>query len=554
MLVHRFLPLVALALNLLLLGSALAPDRRSHRDRVFAWLAAGLAVWNLGVFGLRSTATPATAFGWEWFLHLGVIPIPVLFFHYVLAFLDEPRGRAALVTGYALTAAFLGVSPTGLFISGVRDTPWGFAPATGPAYAMFVVHFQCYLVAGLVLLVRAYRRTTSSFKRNRTSLVIFGAVVSLLGGAMDFLRFLLDWESLYPFGIPANAVFGLALGIAIVRYQLMDVGALVKRMVLYLMTSVALAPILFVGLAELERTRVALLVPVLLEGEPAAIIVVGEKFSGEVFDPEELELLEALASQAAIALRNARLYGELGAQLDELQRTQAQLVQSAKLAAIGELAASVAHEINNPLTVVSGLSQLMQQTVPPDSHEAQRLSTIVGETQRAGRIVRDLLDFSRRREPRRERIRLHEAIQRALDLLEVRLKRRVDIRRLFDAELPDTMGDCDQLTQVFVNLVGNAADAMPQGGTLTVHTKVQEAEGGGAAIVASVSDTGGGIRPEVLDHIFEAFFTTKPEGQGTGLGLSVSLGIVHAHGGTIDVESQLGLGTTFRVVLPTAAG
>jgi two-component system, NtrC family, sensor kinase len=168
--------------------------------------------------------------------------------------------------------------------------------------------------------------------------------------------------------------------------------------------------------------------------------------------------------------------------------------------------------------------------------------------------VRGLLDFSRRREPRRERIRLHDAIQRALDLLDVRLKRRVEIQRLFDAELPDTMGDRDQLTQVFLNLVGNAADAMPQGGTLTVHTKVQEAEGGGAAIVASVSDTGGGIRPEVLDHIFEPFFTTKPEGQGTGLGLSVSLGIVHTHGGTIDVESQLGLGTTFRVVLPTAAG
>jgi hypothetical protein len=114
MLIHRFLPLVALALNLLLLGSALAPDRRSHRDRVFAWLAAGLAVWNLGVFGLRSTATPAAAFGWEWFLHFGVIPIPVLFFHYVLAFLDAPRGRAALVTGYALTALFLGVSPSWL--------------------------------------------------------------------------------------------------------------------------------------------------------------------------------------------------------------------------------------------------------------------------------------------------------------------------------------------------------------------------------------------------------------------------------------------------------
>ena len=709
MLVHKFLPLVALALNLLLLGSALAPDRKRRRDRVFAWLAAGLAVWNLGVFGLRSTDAPGAALAWEWFLHFGVIPVPVLFYHYVLAFLDEPRRRSALAAGYALTAVFLGLSSTGLFMTGVRDTPWGFAPATGPVYLLFVVHFQSYLIAGLVHLVLAYRTTTSSFKRNRTILVIFGAVVSLLGGAMDFLRFLLDWESLYPFGIPANAVFGLALGIAIVRYHLIDIGALVKRVMLYLLTSVALAPILFLGLwtldqlvfarptgldapadtgilvrdalilllvftvalpllrqlegglarvmfqrrhgvrdalialsrdlaaqldaralgvtlteglitkvpvthaslhvhdrnadtwpalaratsdggdavevapapavvawlrmtgrplaveetgvmgapalemalADLERTRVALLVPVLVEGEPAAIIAVGEKLSGEVFDPEELELLEALASAAAIALRNARLYGELGTQLDELRRTQAQLVQSAKLAAIGELAASVAHEINNPLTVVVGLSQLMQLTMPPDSHEAQRLSTIVAETQRAGRIVHNLLDFARRREPQREPVSLHEAIERALDLLEVRLKRRIEVQCVFDAELPTALGDRDQLTQVFINLVGNAADAMPQGGMLIVHTRVQEADGGGAAIVVSVSDTGSGIRPEVLDHIFEPFFTTKPEGQGTGLGLSVTLGIVHSHGGTIDVESKLGQGTTFHVVLPT---
>jgi signal transduction histidine kinase len=133
----------------------------------------------------------------------------------------------------------------------------------------------------------------------------------------------------------------------------------------------------------------------------------------------------------------------------------------------------------------------------------------------------------------------------------VRLKRRIEVQCVFDAELPTALGDRDQLTQVFINLVGNAADAMPQGGMLIVHTRVQEADGGGAAIVVSVSDTGSGIRPEVLDHIFEPFFTTKPEGQGTGLGLSVTLGIVHSHGGTIDVESKLGQGTTFHVVLPT---
>ena len=202
-------------------------------------------------------------------------------------------------------------------------------------------------------------------------------------------------------------------------------------------------------------------------GEPAAIVAVGEKLSGEAFDPEELELLEALASAAAIALRNARLYRELGTQLDELRRTQAQLVHSATLAAIGELAASVAHEINNPLTVVVGLSQLMQLTLPPDSHEAQRLSTIAAETQRAGRIVHNLLDFARRREPRREPVSLHEAIQRALDLLEVRLKRRIEVQCVFDAELPTALGDRDQLTQVFINLVGGTIDVESKLGQCT---------------------------------------------------------------------------------------
>jgi len=708
MLAHRFLPLVALALNLLLLGSALAPDRRERRDRVFAWLAAALAVWNLSVFGLRSTDAPGTALAWEWFLHVGVIPIPVLFYHYVLAFLDESRGRAALITGYALTAGFLAAIPTGVLLAGVRDTPWGFAPQSGPAYTLFVVYFQSYLVAGLVQLFRAYRTTASSFKRNRILLVIGGTVVSLAGGALDFLRFLLDWESLYPLGIPANAVFGLALGVAIVRYHLMDVGALAKRVVLYLLTSVALAPILFVGLwildqlafgrpssadasanpslllrdalilllvftvalpllrqlerglgrvifrrrhgvrdalvalsselavqldaralavtlteglvakvpvahaslhvadggwpalaratsdggeavavplapaivtwlgmtgrplaveetgvmgvapavesalGELERAQVALVVPVFVEGTLAAIAMVGEKLSGEVFDAEELELLQALAAATAVALRNARLYGELEAQLDELRRAQAQLVQSAKLAAIGELAASVAHEINNPLTVVLGMSQVLQQTTPADSPDGQRLDMIATETQRAARIVRDLLDFSRRREPRREVVSVSEAIQRALGLLDARLKRRVEVQRIFDPEVPPVVGDRDQLTQVFVNLVGNAADAMSEGGTLTVQTATQEAEGGERVIVATVSDTGTGIPPEVLDHIFEPFFTTKPEGEGTGLGLSVTLGIVHAHGGTLDVESKLGQGTTFRVVLPAS--
>src|SRR2546426_7187524 len=231
MIVHKLLPLVALGLNLLLLAGPLPPARGTHRNVLFACLAAALAVWNFGVFELRTTADPDAALVWERLLHVGVIPIPVLFYHYVLAFLDLPRRGAALIGGYALCAAFLAVGPTPAFLHGVTDSAWGFMPAAGPLYTPFFVYFQSYLVLGLVRLVQAYASQSSSFKRNRTLLVIVGVVVSLLGGIVDIVRFMFGWDWLYPVGIPSNAIFALALGVAIVRYRLMDVGVLAKRIV-----------------------------------------------------------------------------------------------------------------------------------------------------------------------------------------------------------------------------------------------------------------------------------------------------------------------------------
>jgi signal transduction histidine kinase len=712
MLAHKLLPLLALGLNLLLLGSALAPERKSQRNLLFAYLATALAVWNFGVFGLRSASSQATALQWERLLHVGVIPIPALFYHYVLAFLDLPRRRPLLVVGYALCGFFLAAGPTPAFLAGVTASEWGFMPAAGPLYAPFFVYFQSYLVFGLVRLVRAYGSQPSSFKRNRTLLVILGVGVSLAGGVVDIARFMLHWDWLYPVGIPSNAVFALALGVAIVRYRLMDIGVLTKRLVLYVLTSGALAPILFVGLwaidqvfgtpaepdatggvdrlfrgalllllvftialpllrklegglerlmfrrrhavrdalvdltgelgalvevdtlgrkltdglvaripvmyaglhlydptvdqlvgrahatsdaadhaptspvigsalllwlkmagrtliveetvfqsaadarvraavAQLERQRLAVVVPLLADGEVAGALVVGEKLSGEIFDSDEIKLLEMLAAQTLIALRNAGLYEDLRARMEELRRTQQSLVQSAKLAAIGELAASVAHEINNPLTVIVGNSQLLLGQLPAESPEHRKAASIETEAHRAGKIVRDLLDFSRRREPTRVPLSLHEVLERSLDLIRPKLKTAgVEVERVFNVGLPPIRGDRDQLTQVFVNMVTNAVDAMDGGGSLIVETGLQQGEDGRAMAGVSFSDTGHGIAPEQIERIFEPFYTTKAEGRGTGLGLSVSLGIVRSHGGTIDIESKPGLGTTVRIRLP----
>ena len=187
-----------------------------------------------------------------------------------------------------------------------------------------------------------------------------------------------------------------------------------------------------------------------------------------------------------------------------------------------------------------------------DSLQHRRLSGIVTEANRAGKILRDLLDFARRREPNREPACLHLVLERALELLHAKLRgTSVDVERVFDASLPAILADRDQLTQVFLNLITNAVDAMDGGGTLVLETGTRQDDDGRTLIMVSVSDTGPGIPQEHLARIFEPFYTTKPEGLGTGLGLSVSLGIVRMHGGAIDVESKPGRGTTMRVTLPT---
>jgi signal transduction histidine kinase len=302
-------------------------------------------------------------------------------------------------------------------------------------------------------------------------------------------------------------------------------------------------------LTELEASGAALLVPILLDDNLAGVLVIGEKLSGEVFDAVEVDLIQTLANQTAIALQNARLYGDLQRQMQELKMAQQQLLQAAKLAAIGELAAGVAHELNSPLTVIVGRNdQLMRRVREADPQAAALGDTIKAEALRATRIVRGLLDYSRRREPKRESINVNLLVPRALDLLQAKLRGRgVDVQVKLDPALPALLLDMDQMTQVLINIIGNAIDAMPDGGRLGVATSHHRDLD---RVVLSIQDSGTGMTPADIEHIFEPFYSTKPEGEGTGLGLSVTLGIVKSHGGSISVESEPGQGTTMTLQLP----
>ncbi len=301
---------------------------------------------------------------------------------------------------------------------------------------------------------------------------------------------------------------------------------------------------------RLRFASVALAVPIVEDDALAAVILVGEKRSGAAFGGDEVELLDAVAANAAIALRNGRLYDDLRRRIEEVQSAHAQLSQSAKLAAIGELAASVAHEVNNPLMVILGQSHGLRRDLAGHPAARVRLDAIDEQTQRATKIIRRLLDFARRREPKLGPLDIGEVLQRSLDLVAVRLGHAgivTDIEHVGGAS--KVVGDRDQLTQVFVNLFNNALDAMPSGGTLSVRTEVRSADGI-PCLTVSVADTGEGIAADAMPQVFQPFFTTKSDGKGTGLGLSISLGIVRNHEGTIEVVSERGKGTTFLVSLP----
>jgi two-component system NtrC family sensor kinase len=264
------------------------------------------------------------------------------------------------------------------------------------------------------------------------------------------------------------------------------------------------------------------------------------------FTPEELRLTEGIALQGALAIENSRLYEGVKRQMAELKQTQAQLVQSTKLAAIGELAANIAHEINNPLTTVLGFASFIAERLKTDDPMREELTLIQDEAARARDIVRDLLQFSRQRDFMPETASLNHVLEQVLTMV----RRQgafgsVTVHEEYAPDLPGVEVDVSRIKQVFLNIINNAVYVMPDGGSLTIRTTATS-----RSVRVDFQDTGPGIAPEHRDRIFDPFFTTKPEVSGTGLGLSVSLGIVQSHGGTIEVESEVGKGTTFTVALP----
>ncbi|WP_456388008.1 two-component system sensor histidine kinase NtrB [Desulfolithobacter sp.] len=280
------------------------------------------------------------------------------------------------------------------------------------------------------------------------------------------------------------------------------------------------------------------------------------------FERRDGSVINVLLSATAIFDEKGEMIGceGIAKDLTRVKTMMQQLVASEKMASVGQMAAGVAHEINTPLGIILGYTQLMMDDFPEDSEVYQNLAVIERQTKASRKIVADLLKFSRQSESARENLSLNEILTDVIAVTEHSLNLdHIQVHLDLDPDLPEVIGDAEKLRQVFVNLINNARHAMEEEGRgdlylSTYHDREHN------MVATEVRDTGHGIPKKVQDKIFDPFFTTKAVGKGTGLGLSVSYGIIKDHGGTIEVESpvkdrdsgQQIQGTRFRILLPLA--
>ncbi len=266
----------------------------------------------------------------------------------------------------------------------------------------------------------------------------------------------------------------------------------------------------------------------------------------EAFDTMTQQLRERTDEAVRLYAETVQRNTELAEINVRLQTTQQQLVQSEKLAAVGQLTAGIVHDVKNPLTVIKGMAETLQDEPGLEAYANTELALIRDSATKANQIVSDLLTFSRQSTPEMQQQDLKATVEAALRITTY-LTRKANVQVI--TTLPEqtvyVTYDAQQIEQVLINLIQNAIQAMPHGGALRVNLSQAD-----EAIALAVQDTGSGIPPENLHRIFDPFFTTKPAGEGTGLGLSVSYGIIARHHGRIDVDSTVGQGTTFTILLP----
>jgi signal transduction histidine kinase len=295
----------------------------------------------------------------------------------------------------------------------------------------------------------------------------------------------------------------------------------------------------------LEDFDPGIIVPLIYQTHLSGIFIISEKISDREFQMDDIEFLSILGNQIAVAIENARLYEAERLAMQKLQQAQDQLLQTERLAALGDMSAKVAHEINNPLGIIKNFLLLIRRETEENKKTGEYVGAIGEEIDRVARIVKQLLEFHRPSDSPLKKTDACRAVDEVLTMMEGLLSSHsIKVTRDFCSKCPPVLASSDGLKQVFLNLILNSRDVMTDGGQLSVMVNPLENE-----LQILFCDTGPGIPAEVMPRIFEPFFTTKAPGEGTGLGLSVCYGIIRSYDGTITYRN-IDEGGCFEIRLP----
>ena len=295
----------------------------------------------------------------------------------------------------------------------------------------------------------------------------------------------------------------------------------------------------------LENFEPGLVVPLHIRWGMIGILIVGPKSDNTGFLGEDIEFLSLLSGQMAVALENARLHEAEKRAIADLQATQEQLVHTERLAALGEMSAKIAHEINNPLGIIKNYLLLINKAKQNEGESAKYVDIVGQEIDRISGIVKELLQFHRPQQIDYKEINVLNVLEDVVNFLSPQLvNSKIKCTRKFSPDSPRVDASAENLKQVFINILLNAADAMSNGGEITIWA--HESQG---KLLIQFQDTGPGVPKENLKLIFDPFFTTKEEGKGTGLGLAVCYGIISKHNGTI-IFKNTEIGGCVEITLP----
>ena len=285
-------------------------------------------------------------------------------------------------------------------------------------------------------------------------------------------------------------------------------------------------------------------VPLIAKSEPIGVIVADNVFTAEPISDERVNTLTMFVNQASLAIENAETYKSLEDKINQLTETQQRLIRSEKLAAIGSMSSYVAHEIRNPLVTIGGFAKTLSRFTFTDSKIKVNIDIIIEEVKRLEKILNNITDFGKPSKPEKIDTQICEVMENTCMLMENYFQEKhITLQKRYETGIPEVPVDPTQIKQVFLNILMNAVEAMPDGGKLDVNI-----ESVNESIKIYIIDAGKGMPHGVLQNIYDPFFTTKPS--GTGVGLSVSLKIIEDHGGTIDAISEQEKGTTMLLTLP----